>query len=110
MLSLHDALPISAKGSSDEVLDRYRLHARRGARVFRFAGRRGVQCRDDGADPGTDARAYAQDGPGRDRQILDAVGCRGVGAVPEDVLRRVSRRSDEHTSELQSLLRTSYAD
>src|SRR3546814_10113109 len=52
--------------------------------------------------------------PGRSGQLRD----RAIGAMPHhesahahrlDVLQRVQRRSEEHTSELQSLMRNSYA-
>src|SRR3546814_7429456 len=51
--------------------------------------------------------AKATDKPSRTAQADD--GERGIGDVMKDALFGTKRRSEEHTSELQSLMRISYA-
>src|SRR3546814_18200897 len=51
----------------------------------------------------------ASDGPARDRRCLRPATARTRGQFPLRARRRRSHRSEEHTSELQSLMRISYA-
>src|SRR3546814_4732036 len=104
LLSLHDALPIS---DDAEVRAGARHLPRRPARRLCRAERPGAArglAGGDGADAGVDiCRAADPDRDSRRRRtapLFDRPGQpRGTAC----------RRSEEHTSELQSLMRTSYA-
>src|SRR3546814_10743576 len=71
------------------------------------AGPASIECEFDEAMavPGIVAEAIAAARSGADAVILDCMGDPGLKAAREVV----SIRSEEHTSELQSLMRTSYA-
>src|SRR3546814_2447658 len=69
------------------------------------------------ADQGTDSRTLSQRNPARPPQLRGAggeprlfrQGCRPAPASRNGLPRDPAQRSEEHTSELQSLMRNSYA-
>src|SRR3546814_14143506 len=89
-LSLHDALPISR-------------HRGRAAKERADLGKRGQVSR---------ARAAASHlaaSPGMVVDLAEILGEDHGSVVPSAISRAVNFRSEEHTSELQSLMRISYA-
>src|SRR3546814_6969825 len=99
-LSLHDALPISGRGR------------RAGAGIVRLAT--ALSLPERSAARLAAATATAQAGRMRDRPPSSPAlaGCYVISLRPvggHAAIRRAADRSEEHTSELQSLLRISYA-
>src|SRR3546814_7078776 len=76
-------------------------------------GRQNVTCRHT-ARPGFHAASWRLGLRGSLTQPIGAVGAYGnsvsaVAGIPRSPFRRRTRRSEEHTSEIQSLMRISYA-
>src|SRR3546814_9082455 len=123
-LSLHDALPgweLEKSANPPQVIATAKQSMAVHVRALLDFHKAGIPTFDYGnnirqvaLDEGV---AEAFDFPGFVPAYIRPLFCRGIGPFrwaalsgdPEDIYRTDAKRSEEHTSELQSLMRTSYA-